>query len=214
MVLTCDQKEPANRLIVGAADTCANFKRARELVPPDLAAALAEGAKLIPLTQGRFAIVDAEDYGRLNQYKWHVCKNRRAEYAVRGSGPKNIKMHRLLLNAPPHLLVDHRDRNGLNNRKANLRLCTNKENTRNSRPNLKGSSRFKGVSWHKKTKKYNATIQKNGKRYSLGCYADEIEAAVVYDIKAMELFGEFAYFNFPKLMRRFKMVNSPSLRSE
>jgi hypothetical protein len=208
VVLTCDQKDRENRLIVEAGDRCDKFMRARELVPPDLAAALAEGAKLIPLTQDKFTIVDAEDYDQLSKHKWHVSKNRRTEYAARGSGPKNIKMHRLLLNAPPHLLGDQRDRNGLNNRKANLRLCTNKENTRNARPNLKGSSRFKGVSWHKKTKKYNATIQKNGKRYSLGCYHDEIEAAVVYDIKAMELFGQFAYFNFPKLMQRYKLVNS------
>jgi hypothetical protein len=119
-------------------------------------------------------------------------------------------MHRFLLNAPAGVLVDHRDCNGLNNRKANLRLCTNKENTRNSRPYLKGSSRFKGVCWGKKAKKYIAQITVDGKRYLLGYFHDEIEAAVVYDIKAMELFGEFAYLNFPKLMERFKLVNNIS----
>ncbi len=208
-VLICSRKKAAHRQwwAVQASATCTNFKRSRELVPPDLAAALAEGAKLIPLTRGRFAIVDAEDYEWLNQYKWHVSKSGCSEYAVRCQGRKHISMHRLLLNAPPGLLVDHRDCNGLNNRKANLRLCTHLENIRNQRPRKDGTSRFKGVSRRKTRKKYTATIHKDGKRYSLGYFRDEIEAAVVYDIKAMELFGEFAYLNFPKLMQRFKLVN-------
>jgi hypothetical protein len=119
-------------------------------------------------------------------------------------------MHRVLLNAPAGLVVDHRDCNGLNNRKSNLRLCTHQENSYNQRPRLGGTSRFRGVCWHKAKNKYIALIQKEGKRYFLGLFGDEIEAAVVYDIKAMELFGEFAYFNFPKLMQRYKLVNSIS----
>ena len=208
--LICENKADAPKqcLVVKEDDSCSNFKFSLDIVPAYIAAALAEGAKLIPLTRGSFAIVDAEDYDRLNQHKWHLNKHRTTEYAVRCPGRKYIKMHRLLLNAPPHLLVDHRDGNGLNNRKANLRLCTNKENARNARPSKGGSSRYKGVSWHKAKKKYDARIEVDGKRYSLGCFHDEIEAAVVYDIKAMELFGEFAYFNFPKLMQRYKLVNS------
>ena len=214
--LICENKAGALEKCIVVKDnaSCSNFKFSRDIVPAYIAQALAEGAKLIPLTQDRFTIVDAEDYDRLNQHKWHVSKSHTSEYAVRCQGRKHISMHRLLLNAPPHLLVDHRDCNGLNNRKANLRLCTHLENIRNQRPRKGGSSRFKGVYWNKTEKKYNPRIRNNGKRYSLGYFHDEIEAAVVYDIKAMELFGEFAYLNFPKLMRRFKMVNSPSLRSE
>jgi len=100
--------------------------------------------------------------------------------------------------------------NGLNNRKSNLRLCTRKENARNSRPCLGGASRYKGVCRHKATKKYAARIEVDVKRYSLGRFDDQIEAAVAYDIKAKEFFGEFAYLNFPNLMRRFKIVNSIS----
>jgi hypothetical protein len=210
-ILTCRNKAvaPGRLWVVGAEECCANFTRDKELLAPELVQALAEGARLIPLTQGRFAIVDAEDYEELSQHKWHVMKCRRSEYAARYStSRKHILMHRVLLNAPAGAVVDHRDVNGLNNRKSNLRLCTHQENNCNQRPRLGGTSRFKGVCRHKVIKKYVALIQKDGKRYSLGCYQDETEAAVVYDIKAMELFGEFAYLNFPKLMRRYKICNS------
>ena len=119
-----------------------------------------------------------------------------------------VGMHRVIMNAPKGMLVDHIDGNGLNNRRSNLRLCTNKENARNARPSKGGSSRYKGVCWHKAKKKYDARIEVDGKRYCLGYFADEIEAAVTYDIKAMQLFGDFAYFNFPKLMQRYKMFNN------
>jgi len=210
--LICENKADALEqcLVVKEDESCTNFDFSLDIVPADIAQALAEGAKLIPLTQDRFTIVDAEDYDRLNQHKWHVCKSHRSIYAGRNSKRRLIRMHRVLLNAPPGRIVDHRDGNGLNNRKHNLRLCTHQENNYNKRPYLGTTSRFKGVFWHKRENKYSAGIRKNGKRYYLGCFDDEIEAAVVYDIKAMELFGEFAYFNFPELMERFKLVNSIS----
>jgi hypothetical protein len=209
-ILTCRNKAvaPGRLWVVGAEECCANFTRDKELLAPELVGALAEGARLIPLTQGRFAIVDAEDYDRLSKHKWHVLKCHRTEYAGSYQDGKYILMHRVLLNAPAGLLVDHRDGNGLNNRKANLRLCTHQENIYNQRPRLGATSRFRGVCWRKTRRRYEARIQKDGKRYSLGSFADEIEAAVAYDIKAMELFGEFAYLNFPKLMQRFKLVIS------
>jgi hypothetical protein len=114
--------------VVGAEESCANFEQSREIVPLDIAAALAEGAKLIPLTQGKFAIVDAEDYERLSKYKWHVDKGDSTYYAARGIVGKNFRMHREILNAPEGLVVDHRNHNGLDNRKKNLRLCTRSQN--------------------------------------------------------------------------------------
>ncbi len=214
--LICRHKADADLpwQVVEPNGACINFERSCELVPVDIESALAEGAKLIPLTQDKFAIVDAEDYGRLSQHKWHVLKRARTEYAGGYRNGKYNKMHRVLLNAPAGLVVDHRDGNGLNNRKSNLRLCTHQENIYNQRPRLGAKSRFRGVCWHKAKNKYIALIQKEGKRYSLGLFHDEIEAAVVYDIKAMELFGEFAYYNFPELMERYKMVNpgAPGLR--
>jgi hypothetical protein len=206
LVLTCDHSKPSHRLIVKTDECCDKFTLARQLVPPALAAALAQGAKLIPLTQAKFAIVDAQDYEWLNRYNWHAKKHKNTSYAETQKKGKLIKMHRLITSAPPHLLVDHRDHNGLNNRKGNLRLCTNQQNVYNRRPRPGGTSKYKGVYWHKKSKKYTAAISANGKRYYLGYFDDEIEAAVAYDIKAMVLFGEFAYFNFPELMRRYKLV--------
>ena len=214
--LICRHKADADLpwQVVDANGSCINFEMARELVPVDIESALAEGAKLIPLTQDKFAIVDAEDYEWLNQHKWHVLKHGRTEYAGSYQDGKYIKMHRVLLSAPAGLVVDHRDGNGLNNRKSNLRLCTHQENIYNQRPRLGAKSRFRGVCWHKRRRRYEARIQKDGKRYSLGSFADEIEAAVVYDIKAMELFGEFAYFNFPKLMQRYKVAKVQRCRGK
>jgi len=209
-VLICSRKKAARRQwqAVAADDTCDNFKRARELLAPELAAALAEGAKLIPLTQGKFAIVDAADYDWLNQYKWHVIKYKNTSYARTQKNGKSIRMHRLITGAPSHLLVDHRDSNGLNNRRSNLRPCTHQENVYNRRPRPGSTSRYKGVYRKKTSKKYVANIRNNGKILFLGRFDDEIEAAIAYDIKAMELFGEFAYLNFPDLMQRYKLVNS------
>ena len=108
-------------------------------------------------------------------------------------------MHRQILEAPKGVWVDHIDGNGLNNRKSNLRLCSATENACNRRPVPNCHSRYKGVSWHKRQKKWAVRIAKRGKGIHLGSFDDEIEAAVAYDRKAEVLFGEFAYLNFPDL---------------
>jgi len=194
--------------VVGPDESCENFERARELVPPDISAALAEGAKLLPLSQNKFAIVDADDYERLSKYKWCVSKTPHTNYAMRRTKGKRINgkrvkrktimMHRFIMNAPRGLVVDHINHNGLDNRKQNLRLCTRAENSRNRRPfNIKGS-RYKGFSWDKERKVFIACIYCNGKNYYLGRFKSEIAAAKAYDKKAKQLFGEFAYLNFPQ----------------
>jgi len=157
----------------------------------------AEGYGLIALTQGRFVIVDAEDFDRLNQYQWYACKCKGTYYAARCERGKTIRMHREIMRAPKGLLVDHIDHNGLNNRKSNLRLCTNAQNCYNQRANANGTSKYKGVSWYKCSRKWSARVRCDGKFYNLGDYEDEIKAAVVYDKMAKELFGEFACLNFP-----------------
>ena len=199
MVLICSRRKAARRQwqAVSADDSCDNFKRAREILPPEHAAALAEGAKLIPLTQGKFAIVDAADYEWLSQYKWFVKKRKNTSYAESKKKGKTVKMHRLITGAPPHLFVDHIDNNGLNNRRSNLRLCTQQQNIYNQRPRQGFTSRYKGVCRYKKTKKYRSAIKTNGKSLSLGYFDDEIAAAIAYDKAAKELFKEFAYLNFP-----------------
>jgi len=157
-----------------------------------------EGFGLIPLTQGKFAIVDAEDYDRLNQDKWYAGKCKNTYYAGRVEGGKTIKMHREIMHAPKGVLVDHINHNGLDNRKSNLRLCTHAQNCYNQQACATGTSKYKGVSWHKSNSKWSARIRCDRKFYNLGEFDNQMEAAMAYDDKAVELFGEFAYLNFPE----------------
>ena len=157
-----------------------------------------EAVRFIELTWGKYAIVDAEDYDRLNSYKWCAVKEGCSWYAKtfrRDGFP--LPMHRLITDAPKGLFVDHINHNGLDNRKQNLRLCTRAQNNLNQRPYGK-TSRYKGVSRYKRTNRYIAAICYQGKRFHLGYFKDEIDAAKAYDKKARELFGEFAYLNFPQ----------------
>lgn len=99
------------------------------------------------------------------------------------------------MNPPDNMQIDHKNDNGLDNRKLNLRVCTSGQNAQN-RPSQKGaSSKFKGVSWSKKKKKWRSVLHQNDKSIHIGYYDNEIEAACAYDKAAKELFGEFAYLN-------------------
>jgi len=155
------------------------------------------GASAIELTWGKFAIVDAEYYDWLNGYKWCAVKEGRTWYAktFRRDGMP-LSMHRLIIGAPKGLFVDHENHNGLDNRRQNLRLCTKTQNNQNQRPYGK-TSRYKGVSWKKREKKFVASITLNKRRYHLGYFKSEIDAAKAYDKAAKKFFGEFAYLNFP-----------------
>ena len=188
---------PGQAREVHPAQVCRNFcprwRPAEREEPPE---PTEKGVRHIPLTRGKFAIVDEADFERLNRYKWHAICIRGKWYARRCPGGKPIMMHREIMNAPADKLVDHIDGNGLNNRRCNLRLCTQQQNMQNRRPLIR-TSKFKGVWYCKRTRKWVATIVLDGKTIHLGRFDDEIEAARAYDRKAIELFGEFAYLNFP-----------------
>lgn len=159
-------------------------------------------SRTIPLTQGYVAVVDDKDYEWLSQWKWcakkTVLANGRIKlYAHRRIGNSTITMHRLIVNAGSDTLVDHADGNGLNNRRCNLRQATVAANCWNSNPRCNTSSRYKGVSWHKRVGKWAAAIRLCGRSRHLGYFADEVEAARAYDRAAKEHFGEFARLNFP-----------------
>jgi len=157
--------------------------------------------KEINLTQGQVALVDDEDYEELNKYKWFAHDNYGWTFYARRTGRKAdgkrylIQMHRVILNAPKDMFVDHIDSNGLNNQRSNLRLCTNQQNNRHARPYSNGSSKFKGVCWHKRIKEWQANIRIDGKLKHIGYFKNEKDAALAYNVKALEYFGEFALPN-------------------
>ena len=147
--------------------------------------------KTINLTRGMVAIVDDQDYEWLSQFKWYYCP---VGYAARRQNGKHIYMHRLIAGAKPGEYVDHINRNKLDNRRSNLRICTRQQNQHNQGPR-RGTSRYKGVSYRKDTGKYSAQIHFNGKKISLGSFATEDEAALAYNEAARKYHGEFAYQN-------------------
>lgn len=139
--------------------------------------------KTIPLTKGYEAIVDDEDYEMLSVHKWCVNVNRNAVYVRRGA-PRckgkqmEIKMHTVIMNAPEGTQVDHIDGNGLNNQKSNLRIVTNRQNCMN-RHQMK-TSRYPGVTWAKRERRWVAQAQIDGKHIHLGTFRTEKEAYAVY----------------------------------
>jgi len=155
--------------------------------------------RVIALTQGKFAIVDSEDYCWLNKYKWSAFRKSYTFYAFRRKNGKVICMHREIMGADGDVVVDHIDHNGLNNRRRNLRVCSIRENCRNRRPGKKKASVYKGVIRSKRDNMWTARIKYDGKRIYLGTFLREVDAAKAYDLKAAECFGEFAYLNFPEL---------------
>lgn len=134
--------------------------------------------------------VDKEDRERVEKLVWRVDH--------RYLRNKSVYLHRFILNFPKGK-VDHIDGNPLNNRRSNLRVCTQQENTMNKRGSKSSSSKFKGVSWLKRDKRWYACINKNYKTYAIGYFKNEVDAAKAYDKKAIELFGQFAKTNYGTL---------------
>lgn len=153
--------------------------------------------KEIRLTQGKIALVDDEDFEWLNQWRWYYRQGyaRRNFYRMPGKG-KTILMHRLILKTPDGFETDHVDGDGLNNRRINLRNCLRADNARNVGRTLRNTSGYKGATWHKQCRKWQAQIEINSKSIYLGLYNNAEDAAHAYDTKARELFGKFACVNF------------------
>ncbi len=175
----------------------ANPKHAIDMKETTLTfAEIISGARLIPLTKGKFAIVDSEDYERIASLgKWCVSHY---GYAVRRTPMMNgrkgeiIYMHRVIIGTGKGLDTDHVNRNGLDNRKDNLRACSHSENLRNRPKQLNNSSGFKGVRFCKRDKKWFASIKLHGVTYGFPRRPTPEEASADYVAAAKRLHGEFA----------------------
>lgn len=154
---------------------------------------------LIPLTQGKFAKVSPEDYEYLSQFKWCAQKQPTTFgymwYAVNICKNRTIRMHHIVAKRaglPESKHYDHKDRIGINNTRENLRPCTWSQNMANRTKMWGSSSKFKGVSWHKRDRIWSAKIQISGKQIHLGRFQDEADAHRAYTEAAVRYFGEFA----------------------
>lgn len=154
--------------------------------------------RFIELTQNKQAVVDDEDYEYLNQWKWHYSHG----YAVRAEIVNNkqikIYLHRFILGNPVKSEVDHINNNKLDDRKSNLRKASRTQNTTNKTLQSNNTSGYKGVSFDKHSNKWHSYIRTDGYRINLGRFENIKDAAIEYDKKAKELFGEYAKLNFPE----------------
>ena len=160
--------------------------------------------RLIPLTRGQFAMVDPEDYEELSKFNWHAVWSRGSNtfYAVRtvifpDGKRRSILMHRQIMDSflsqVAGLEIDHRNHDGLDNRRCNIRVATRSQNSWNRQPGSIGKSGYRGVSYSKSTnKKWRAVISKNGRHYQLGLFDTPEEASAAYQSAVMRIHGEFS----------------------
>lgn len=155
--------------------------------------------RAICLNTGATCLLDDDDFEKYCTRTWHAMPHGSTIYVRTGkwTGRKlrRFLIHRLIMKAPKGVSVDHIDGDGLNNQKSNLRLCTHSQNLGNRKPNKNHSSKFKGVSFHKRAKAWYANIGINGKRSHIGTFPNEKEAALAYNVAAAKHFGEFARLN-------------------
>jgi hypothetical protein len=158
----------------------------------------------VPLTRGKVAMIDDEDTERVLAHKWFAkwFKSGGRYYAGRyvyNKGKlKLILMHRFILDAPTGIEVDHKNMDGLDNRRSNIRLATHGENQHNKCAYRQNKSGFKGVHFNKRRGGFCAQIQHRKVPHYLGCFDTPEDAARAYDVAALALHGDFARINFPE----------------
>lgn len=150
--------------------------------------------KFIELTRGCKAMVDDQDFDWINQYSWHCIPGKRTAYASRCYTRNGKRIHEgMHTTIHGGDMIDHIDGDGLNNQRSNLRLCTDSLNGANRRPN-KGK-RFKGITFMPSYKKWMARVQVQKKRFTIGFFDSEFDAAKAYNESALKAFGEYARLN-------------------
>ncbi len=156
------------------------------------------------LMGGQITLIDREDVSKMEGYNWRIQTGKGGKIYVVGYPvgfwSQLILLHRFILNPPKHLDIDHRNGNGLDNRKSNLRICTRSQNLANQvRQSRSKTSSYKGVYLSKKDGVWVSKIKTNGHRIFLGRFNSEFFAALAYDKAAKEIFGEFARPNFAQI---------------
>ena len=154
--------------------------------------------RVITLSQGKFAAINEADWEKVKGYKWYADRRNGNHWYARShdSQQKIVYLHRLIMEPPDGMVVDHRNGNGLDCRRSNMRVCTHQENMRNRRKTC-GLSQFKGVSRHKWTGRWCADVNVDDKTIHLGLFDSEENAARAYDEAAQKHHGDFARLNFP-----------------
>lgn len=143
-----------------------------------------------------YVIIDESDYDHLKTFSWTVYKDGKRLYVCTKMNGKKVKMHRYLLGlTDPNISADHINRNGMDNRRANLRPATKSQNGMNRERQLKKKYKYKGVYWHKNRNKYMASIIFEGKCYYLGYFKKAKDAAKAYNDAAQKYYKEFAVLN-------------------
>lgn len=162
-------------------------------------------AQLIQLTQGMFSIVDDEDAGRFYGIRWSLLRGRHTNYARGKIRGQTVYMHRIIMSVDGKgVFVDHINRNGLDNRRSNLRICNRTQNGANSM-SRSHSSLFRGVFIDRG--RIRAAIAREGRVVHLGYFAKEVDAAAAYNRAAIEVFGSFASLNL--IPTEISDVNNP-----
>jgi len=161
----------------------------------------------IPLSQGKFALVDDADAEEMCRYKWSAVKRVRKSGAVVWYAARSmwcdgsfsfVYMHRLIAGTKGSEQVDHWDGDGLNNHRLNLRKCTPSQNSVNRKSKPGSTSCYKGVHWNTARRKWRASISKDKKYCYIGYFKSEVDAAMAYDAVAIQAHGDFAVLNFPE----------------
>ena len=148
------------------------------------------------IVETKRVLVDDSDYGWLSLWKWSLNKNGYIYRSVWSNGEHStISMHRFIMDTPADLQVDHKNHDITDNRRSNLRNCTCAENSYNRHSRRGSFSRHRGVYWESGRGKWRAEIRRGRERVRIGRYGNEIAAAKAYNVKAKELFGEFACLN-------------------
>jgi hypothetical protein len=196
-----------NRLYIPTADEYKRFAAAAKAhvdgpgrggrrVPLRRLIDLGDDTLAVPLTDGYTALIDAADRDLIEPFNWTARVGPKGRvYVFRKDHRKTIYLHRVVmgLKKGDKREVDHVNSDPLDNRRANLRIATRRQNAHHTRAHSDGSSRFVGVSWHRQTSKWRVCVG----RTHVGLFSDEVEAAKARDALAREMYGEWAVLNFP-----------------